>query len=74
MILPSHHPITPKFHQVTAEPVYLRDEMKKSRFKIWLRAFLFVQFSAFILVDFLLNLIIPMKADMELGAVTAWIG
>ena len=24
----------------------LRGEMKKSRFKIWLRAFLFVQFSA----------------------------
>jgi hypothetical protein len=28
--------------------IWLRGEMKKSRFKIWLRAFLFIQFSAFI--------------------------
>ena len=74
----------------------LRGEMKKSRFKIWLRAFLFVQFSAiffvyffrdvghgyfkwewivfvfaaFIPVGFLLSLIVPIKADVELGAVT----
>ncbi len=74
----------------------MRGEMKKSRFKIWLRAFLFVQFSAifmvyffhdiangyfswgqvallftlFIPVGFLLSLIVPMKADLELGAVT----
>ena len=73
-----------------------RGEMKKSRFKIWLRAFLFVQFSllfsvyffrdirhgyfkwewvalvfaAFIPVGFLLSLIVPMKADVDLGAVT----
>jgi hypothetical protein len=72
-----------------------RGEMKKSRFKIWLRAFLFVQFSAvffvyffrdvgrgyfkwewvalvfvsFIPIGFLLSLIVPMKADSELGAV-----
>jgi hypothetical protein len=71
-------------------------EMKKSRFKIWLRAFLFLQFSAmfsfyffrdignryfswervallftlFIPVDFLMSLIVPMKADLELRAVT----
>lgn len=70
--------------------------MKKSRFKIWFRAFLFVQFSAlfsffffrdiahgyfhwewvailftlFIPVSFLLSLIVPMQADLELGAVT----
>jgi hypothetical protein len=74
----------------------LRGEMKKSRFKIWLRAFLFVQFSAifgfyffrdigngyfswdwvallftlFIPVGFLMSLIVPMKADLELRAVT----
>ena len=74
----------------------LRGEMKKSRFKIWLRAFLFVQFSAlfsyyffrdiahgyfswewvallftlFIPVGFLMSLIVPMKADIELRAVT----
>lgn len=74
----------------------LRGEMKKSRAKIWLRAFLFVQFSllfsvyffrdighgyfrwewvalvfaAFIPIGFLLSLIVPMKADAELGAVT----
>jgi len=74
----------------------LRGETKKSRFKIWLRAFLFVQFStiffvyffrdvghgyfkwewvalvfaAFIPIGFLLSLIVPMKADSELGAVT----
>lgn len=73
-----------------------RDEMKKSRFKIWLRAFLFVLFSGifilyffrdigngyfswrqvallftlFIPVGFLMSLIVPMKADLELGAVT----
>jgi len=74
----------------------LRGEMKKSRFKIWLRAFLFIQFSAmfsfyffrdigngyfswervallftlFIPVGFLMSLIVPMKADLELRAVT----
>jgi len=74
----------------------LRGELKKSRFKIWLRAFLLVQFSiiffiyffrdigngyyswqsvafviaAFIPVGFLLSLIVPMKADLELRAVT----
>ena len=74
----------------------MRSEMKKSRFKIWLRAFLFVQFTAifcvyffrdidhgyftwarvalvtasFIPVGFLLSLIVPMKADLELRAVT----
>ena len=73
-----------------------RGELKKSRYKIWLRAFLFVQFSAlfsvyffrdinngyfswtrvfivfacFIPVGFLLSLIVPMKADVALGAVT----
>jgi hypothetical protein len=73
-----------------------RGEMKKSRFKIWLRAFLFIQFSAmfcfyffrdiangyffwewvaflfglFIPVGFLMSLIVPMKADLELRAVT----
>ncbi|MBI5945678.1 MAG: hypothetical protein HY864_15060 [Chloroflexi bacterium] len=31
----------------------LRGEMKKSRFKIWLRAFLFVQFSALFTIYFL---------------------
>lgn len=29
-----------------------RGEMKKSRFKIWLRAFLFLQFSAIFMVYF----------------------
>jgi hypothetical protein len=74
----------------------LRGEMKKSRFKIWLRAFLFLQFSAifcfyffrdigngyfswervallftlFIPVGFLMSLIVPMKADLELREVT----
>jgi len=74
----------------------IRGEMKKSRFKIWLRAFLFVQFSAifcfyffrdiangyfswgrvallftlFVPVGFLMSLIVPMKADLELRAVT----
>ena len=74
----------------------LRGEMKKSRFKIWLRAFLLVQFSAlfcvyffrdighgsftwkgvatvlagFIPIGALLSLIVPMKADEALGAVT----
>ena len=73
-----------------------RGEMKKSRFKIWLRAFLFLQFSAifmvyffrdigngyfswgwvalifasFIPIGFLLSLIVPMKADTEIRAVT----
>ena len=73
-----------------------RGEMRKSRFKIWLCAFLFVFFStifiiyfirdighgyfrwewvalvfaSFIPVGFLLSLIVPMKADVELGAVT----
>jgi len=73
-----------------------RGELKKSRAKIWMRAFLFVQFSlffsmyfvrdigygyfkwewvalvfaAFIPVGFLLSLIVPMKADAKLGAVT----
>jgi len=73
-----------------------RGELKKSRYKIWLRAFLFLQFSAmfcfyffrdiahgyftwgwvatlfvlFILVGFLLSLIVPMKADPEIRAVT----
>ena len=74
----------------------MRGELKKSRFKIWLRAFLFLQFSAmfsyyffrdigngyfnwkwvailftlFIPVGFLMSLIVPMKADLELRAVT----
>ena len=74
----------------------LRGEMKKSRFKIWLRAFLFILFSGifilyffrdigngyfswgrvallftlFIPVGFLMSLIVPMKADLELRAVT----
>lgn len=74
----------------------LRGEMKKSRFKIWLRAFLFVQFSAlfgfyftrdianghfrwewvplvfalFVPVGFWLSRFVPMRADMELKAVT----
>ena len=73
-----------------------RGELKKSRFKIWLRAFLLVQFTAmfcvyffrdiangyyswrsvfavfacFIPVGSLLSLIVPMKADVELRAVT----
>lgn len=75
---------------------FFRGEMKKSRFKIWLRAFLFVQFSAifcvyffrdiahgyfswkwvallftlFIPIGFLMSLIVPMKADLEIRAVT----
>ncbi len=74
----------------------MRGELKKSRFKIWLRAFLLVQFAAifcvyffrdidngytswrnvalviaaFIPVGFVLSLLVPMKADMELRAVT----
>lgn len=74
----------------------LRGEMKKSRFKIWLRAFLFFQFSllfsfyfirdighgyfkwewvglvfaTFIPVGFLLSLIVPIKADTQIRAVT----
>jgi len=74
----------------------LRGEMKKSRFKIWLRAFLFLQFFllfsvyffrdigrgyfnwewvaivfvAFIPIGFLLSLIVPMKAETEIQAVT----
>jgi len=74
----------------------LRGEIKKSRAKIWMRAFLFIQFSllfsvyffrdigrgyfrwewvalvfaVFIPIGFLLSLIVPMKADAELGAVT----
>jgi hypothetical protein len=74
----------------------MRGELKKSRFKIWLRAFLLVQFSAmfcvyffrdigngyyswrsvavvfasFIPLGFLLSLIVPMKANVELRAVT----
>ena len=84
--------------QVTSLFLYLkslRGEMKKSRFKIWMRAFLFLQFSAmfsfyffrdigngyfswervallftlFIPVGFLMSLIVPMKADLELRAV-----
>lgn len=73
-----------------------RGELKKSRFKIWLRAFLFVQFSAifgvyflrdiaegyftwnkviffilvFIPVGFLMSYIVPMKANLEIQAVT----
>lgn len=73
-----------------------RGELKKSRYKIWLRAFLLIQFTAlfsfyffrdidngyfswrsvavvflaFIPIGFLLSLIVPMKADMELRAVT----
>jgi hypothetical protein len=74
----------------------LRGELKKSRAKIWMRAFLLLQFSllfsfyffrdirlgyfswewvalvfaAFIPIGFLLSLIVPMKANVELGAVT----
>ena len=74
----------------------MRGEMKKSRYKIWLRAFLLIQFTvifcvyffrdigsgyfswksvvtvlaSFIPVGFLLSLIVPMKADMEIRAVT----
>ena len=74
----------------------LRGELKKSRFKIWLRAFLLIQFSVifiiyfvhdigngyfrwewvaivvacFIPIGFLLSLIVPMKANIELKAVT----
>ncbi|HNK62553.1 MAG TPA: hypothetical protein PKL78_07260 [Anaerolineales bacterium] len=74
----------------------MRGELKKSRFKIWLRAFLLVQFSAmfcvyfvrdigngyytwktvalviaaFIPIGFLLSLLVPMHADLDLRAVT----
>ena len=74
----------------------MRGELKKSRYKIWLRAFLLFQFSvmfalyffrdiangyfkwewvalvcaSFIPVGFLLSLIVPMKADENLHAVT----
>ena len=74
----------------------LRGELKKSRYKIWLRAFLLVQFSilfslyfirdigngyftwkgvvlvfaSFIPVGLLLSLLVPMKADENLHAVT----
>lgn len=74
----------------------LRGEMKSSRFKIWLRAFLFLQFfllfsfyfirdidhgyfkwewvglvfAVFIPVGLLLSLIVPMKADAQIRAVT----
>ncbi|RJP51001.1 MAG: hypothetical protein C4583_09410 [Anaerolineaceae bacterium] len=74
----------------------MRGEMKKSRYKIWLRAFLLIQFSilfslyffrdigngyfswksvvlvfaSFVPIGFLLSLIVPMKADMELRTVT----
>jgi hypothetical protein len=74
----------------------LRGELKKSRFKIWLRAFLLIQFATmfcvyffrdidngyyswtsvfvvfacFVPVGFLLSLLVPMKADLELRAVT----
>ncbi len=73
-----------------------RGEMKKSRFKIWLRAFLLVQFSfffsillyrdiadgyftwkwvaltilVFIPVGFLMSLLVPMKGNLEVKAVT----
>lgn len=73
-----------------------RVELKKSRYKIWLRAFLLIQFSAlfslyfirdigngyfswksvvtvfasFVPIGLLLSLIVPMKADLELRAVT----
>jgi hypothetical protein len=74
----------------------MRGELKKSRFKIWLRAFLFVQFTlifcvyffrdigngyfhwgwvafvtaCFIPIGFLMSLIVPMKANLEIRAVT----
>jgi hypothetical protein len=73
-----------------------RGELKKSQYKIWLRAFLFIQFSllfsfyfirdighgyfkwewvglvfaTFIPVGFLLSLIVPIKADTQIRAVT----
>ena len=73
-----------------------RVELKKSRYKIWLRAFLLIQFSAlfslyfirdigngyfcwksvaivfafFVPIGLLLSLIVPMKADLKLRAVT----
>ena len=73
-----------------------RGEMKKSRFKIWLRAFLLIQFSfifsvyffhdiaagyftwekvalivlLFIPVGFLMSYIVPMRADLDIRAVT----
>ncbi len=74
----------------------MRGELKKSGFKIWLRAFLLVQFSAlfsiyfirdigngyytwktvvlviaaFVPIGFLLSLLVPMQADLDLRAVT----
>lgn len=73
-----------------------RGEMKKSHFKIWLRAFLLVQFSfifgiyffrdiaagyftwqkvallilIFIPVGFLMSYIVPMRANLEMKAIT----
>ena len=73
-----------------------RGEMKKSRFKIWLRTFLLIQFSIifsvyfthdiaagyftwgkvaqiillFVPVGFLMSYIVPMQANLDLGAVT----
>lgn len=73
-----------------------RGEIKKSRFKIWLRAFLLLQFSVifsiyffrdiadgyftwgrvtfiillFIPIGFLMSLIVPMRADTDIQAVT----
>ncbi|MDD2923203.1 MAG: hypothetical protein PHQ36_13035 [Anaerolineales bacterium] len=81
---------------ITSQLQSLRGEMKKSRFKIWLRAFLFILFTiifcvyffrdidhgyftwgrvalvilAFIPIGFLMSLIVPMKADPEIQAVT----
>lgn len=75
---------------------FFRGELKKSRYKIWLRAFLLIQFSilfslyfirdigngyfswksvavvfaSFVPVGFLLSLIVPMKADVVMRAVT----
>jgi hypothetical protein len=74
----------------------LRGEMKKSRLKIWLRTFLFIQFSAifgfyffrdianghfrwewvlltfalFVPVGLLMSRLVPMRADLEIRAVT----
>lgn len=74
----------------------LRGELKKSRFKIWLRALLLIQFSIifgfylihdianghfrwewiplnfalFVPVGFLMSRIVPMRADLEVRAVT----
>ena len=73
-----------------------RGEMKKSRFKIWLRAFLLIQFSFifsiyffhdiaagyftwqkvallilfFMPIGFLMSYIVPMRANLEMKAVT----